>query len=104
MELKEKLKKEIKREAFGATEPIKERKPKDNQWQEYLGVCLRKVDPNDEKSKSAIEVLENVNLNVNEQMRACATEWHKTYRNKENPKQAITKDLKIKLKEKDEYI
>lgn len=77
-----KLEREIKQEAFGKPprrniEP-RERVPKDNKWQDYLSVCLKKIDQNDPESMSHIELLTgHAPMNPNAQMRACGVEWKK---------------------------
>lgn len=104
MEQQEKIKSEVRREVKkeALDEPFKVKKPKDYQYQDFLSVCLKKVDANEIEGKSAIEILKDKDLNVNEQMRACAGEWREKYRGKEDPSEAIKEDLSKKLTKQEE--
>lgn len=72
----EQFKKKLKSPFQQETE-VPERIPKDFKWQDYLGKCLKKVNPNDPESSSHIELLKEKGMNPNEQMRACGVEWKK---------------------------
>lgn len=70
------FKKKLKAPFQKETEEPK-RIPKDFKWQDYLGKCLKKVNPNDPESPSHIELLKQKEMNPNEQMRECGVEWKK---------------------------
>ncbi len=96
------FRKKAKSEIFGnPDEPIKKKVPRLGQWQDYLKVCLAKVDANQEGSPFAIEQLTGKKISkeggrvvVNDVMKQCGELWHDKYRDRTNPRQAFTEDLR----------